>query len=668
MKTPSTSARIGFISLFFSVLSVFVSGLGWGQGNTCATATAISGQYCSTYTVPNAHSFSGVDPVCVGNITVIMDSWFVWTPDVSGYYDIDMGGGGGATVVALAMYTGTCGDLETYRCANANDGNNTPETINPIYAEAGENYYFQLLKVGGNNNGYNGTFCITKYNESTTNTCAATFYDPGGPGGSTTTSGVAGNYPNNAQYIYTYCSNDPLNPYVTVDFTQFSLESGPYDFLTIHDGSSFEDVVLGIYNGNNNPGTLTSSSGCLTFYFTSDVVVNRLGWEASITCTNVPGVLPDATFADCLGAIGVCSDAPVSLNGLGSGNFIDLNQTNQGCLRTGEHNTVWYFVTIEDANGDGVITDGETGTFGFTIIYPPNQDYDYAVWGPLDSNDPYDMCPPPGPPTRCSYSANSGNSNTTIGLNSTSPQVYEGASTSEDGFVYYYDNVQNGETYLILIDKWGNDNHTYTLNFFGTSVDGPSSGLDCTIPTPLPVTLVQFNAVNVGDKNFVYWTTASEKDNDYFTLEQSDNGYNWRIIATLDGAGTSSQMNSYNFYDINPVFPITYYRLKQTDFDGTFKYSEIISVEVTSKDWIIDIFPNPASDQFSYHYNGKDFDSPVQITIIDMMGRLIYSEDHAVAPNKKMNSVDVSHLSEGLYKVSFTQGEKISQQSLLIQR
>ena len=64
---------LGFVffilfNLFFILPLILFSGLGWGQGNDCASATPISGLYCSGYTVPNAHSFSGVDPVCVGNV------------------------------------------------------------------------------------------------------------------------------------------------------------------------------------------------------------------------------------------------------------------------------------------------------------------------------------------------------------------------------------------------------------------------------------------------------------------------------------------------------------------------------------------------------------------------------------------------------------------------
>jgi len=101
--------------------------------------------------------------------------------------------------------------------------------------------------------------------------------------------------------------------------------------------------------------------------------------------------------------------------------------------------------------------------------------------------------------------------------------------------------------------------------------------IDCM--TVLPIELVYFDGFVSEDKSVLLWTTFSELNNDYFTIERSQDGYDWEVIGTVDGAGNSSSVIDYRFFDNHPHDGVNYYKLKQTDYDGRFEYFDIISVK-----------------------------------------------------------------------------------------
>lgn len=94
-----------------------------------------------------------------------------------------------------------------------------------------------------------------------------------------------------------------------------------------------------------------------------------------------------------------------------------------------------------------------------------------------------------------------------------------------------------------------------------------------TICNTLPVALVSFTGKVENEKNVLEWQTLSETDNDYFTLERSDDGITFSQVAIVDGVGTTSQQNSYSVVDDRcGQLAVAYYRLRQTDFDGHSEY------------------------------------------------------------------------------------------------
>lgn len=100
----------------------------------------------------------------------------------------------------------------------------------------------------------------------------------------------------------------------------------------------------------------------------------------------------------------------------------------------------------------------------------------------------------------------------------------------------------------------------------------------------LPIELYSFNGHNNENVNELYWVTETEINNDYFTVERSMDGINFVSVADVAGAGNSNSLLDYQLTDYNPYTGINYYRLKQTDFNGSFSYSDLIAIEVNKKE------------------------------------------------------------------------------------
>jgi len=113
-----------------------------------------------------------------------------------------------------------------------------------------------------------------------------------------------------------------------------------------------------------------------------------------------------------------------------------------------------------------------------------------------------------------------------------------------------------------------------------TRTDNPDVGAYEFIPVSLPIELLYFKGlIEDNTSNRLYWSTASESNNDFFTVEKSMNGSDWEIVDRQSGAGNSSNQMNYYTLDRNVERTINYYKLTQTDYDGRFKYSEIISMD-----------------------------------------------------------------------------------------
>lgn len=139
-------------------------------------------------------------------------------------------------------------------------------------------------------------------------------------------------------------------------------------------------------------------------------------------------------------------------------------------------------------------------------------------------------------------------------------------------------------------------NSFYYIIFDGASADKCTWKMTLTGSITLPIDLLAFTGENRNEYNLLEWITKTEINNDYFTLERSFDGESFVPIATIKGAGNSSSSLYYSFKDYTAYSGINYYRLKQTDFNGTVHFSEPIALESKNDNTLqlLSVYPNPA--------------------------------------------------------------------------
>lgn len=111
----------------------------------------------------------------------------------------------------------------------------------------------------------------------------------------------------------------------------------------------------------------------------------------------------------------------------------------------------------------------------------------------------------------------------------------------------------------------------------------------------LPVELTSFTANKIEEGIMLNWATATEKNNDYFTIERSSDAINWVVVDQVKGAGNSDIAIEYSYNDLKAGNGVNYYRLKQTDFNGRSVYSNLLTVDNSSSTIETSIYPNPAT-------------------------------------------------------------------------
>lgn len=142
----------------------------------------------------------------------------------------------------------------------------------------------------------------------------------------------------------------------------------------------------------------------------------------------------------------------------------------------------------------------------------------------------------------------------------------------------------------------------------------------------LPMELLSFTATLNKDVVDLDWTTASETNSDYFTLERSSDALNFNFLMNVTGAGNSIETLNYHQVDPHPLHGTSYYRLKQTDFDGRFRYSQIEAVTINGGDFGFSVIQNPTtSDNLSLSISGA-CNAYTTIKIMDALGRTCFTK------------------------------------------
>jgi len=168
---------------------------------------------------------------------------------------------------------------------------------------------------------------------------------------------------------------------------------------------------------------------------------------------------------------------------------------------------------------------------------------------------------------------------------------------------------------------------------------------------PLPVEFTFFSA-ECDNKNNVqlYWTTASEINNDYFEIQRSTDDLAWEVIETVQGAGFSNTSLNYDYLDRENPNANTYYRLRQVDYDGRSKFSDIISIrcENNMEKPTISIYPNPFNSILNIEFKNWDMKS-AEIELVDITSRTIKTWKLENTVPNFVYEVNLSNLNPAMY-------------------
>jgi hypothetical protein len=168
----------------------------------------------------------------------------------------------------------------------------------------------------------------------------------------------------------------------------------------------------------------------------------------------------------------------------------------------------------------------------------------------------------------------------------------------------------------------------------------------------------------VNSKVDLKWETASEVNNDFFTIEKSLNGIDFENIGRIKGNGSTQLTSSYTFEDRRPSGGINYYRLSQTDFDGTSVDLGIRAIKVNS-DRVFKLYPNPATNNQVFIDYSAEVSGSFAIQITNIAGKLMHSREIDTKSEGDSHMFDVSAFSSGIYIVHMV-GEGFSYVEKLI--
>lgn len=162
------------------------------------------------------------------------------------------------------------------------------------------------------------------------------------------------------------------------------------------------------------------------------------------------------------------------------------------------------------------------------------------------------------------------------------------------------------------------------------------------VPVVLPIELTKFDLICSEIYNLLYWNTASEHNNESFTLEKSCDGITYEIIGEIPGAGSSNDINNYQFFD-NEFCPNTsYYKLFQQDFNGNKKLLETIAANCHH-----DIVKLISDNNFITIQNGNS--EIIDFQIYNSLGQIVMDFSNQIIPKNEEKKIDLNSIASGFY-------------------
>ena len=222
-------------------------------------------------------------------------------------------------------------------------------------------------------------------------------------------------------------------------------------------------------------------------------------------------------------------------------------------------------------------------------------------------------------------------------------------------------------SYIML--RWWDPNNANNDPHMAIDNVSVSAYSDNSCVSLLPVELLNFTATPKNNTVEIAWQTANELNNNYFSVERSADGKGFSEIKRIKGAGTSSQLKSYTAIDEDPLTGTSYYRLRQTDFDGTSSFSEVISARYENGEKLaVDVFPNPVSfiSETTIHLQGTP-NSKVLVVLKDVLGKEYFSKALLLENGNYLFSFDTNEvIAPGVYFITAAGNDSFVNRKIVI--
>jgi len=352
-------------------------------------------------------------------------------------------------------------------------------------------------------------------------------------------------------------------------------------------------------------------------------------------------------------------------------NMKDIDSDNDGIIDIIEFQTTWSYKAPSgiDRNGNGIdsVYDHYELPGGLSNVRAEDTDFDLAFdYIDFDADDDglsdyiegWDL--------------------NADGLNGTEPEpsCFNGSypcgdDVDGDGLLDIYDRVAFVEGTATWRDNVTNGNtNPQDLPYNAGNPSNPAPGgpdMDWRSETTFPVEFLSFTAELVGRDGHLEWSTATEVNSDFFTVERSVDGIMFESLGNVGAAGTVNIQSYYNYVDVNVAslnVPVIYYRLKQVDLDGSYLYSNIVELFVDLDVGIQAVaYPNPATDVVNFNIASSQW-GDMDVKIVDGAGRVVW-EDKIEVESLYHLEVPVKDFARGIYFVHFS-GEGYTAEERLI--
>lgn len=173
---------------------------------------------------------------------------------------------------------------------------------------------------------------------------------------------------------------------------------------------------------------------------------------------------------------------------------------------------------------------------------------------------------------------------------------------------------------------------------------------------PLPVELIDFGgSILVTHQIQLTWETATEDNNRGFEIQHSSDGQTWDVKAFVNGHGTSNTVQQYEWIDKSPSPGISYYRLKQIDYDDNFKFSKTIVIRMdSSTGFAVQAFPNPVTRSTNLLVT-SDVNGEISACLFNASGQKVFSNNFAVTKGDNVFLLDLTKFAAGGFSLVIEQ-------------